>query len=192
MGAVTKDLRAKLERSEERVTRWLVHRSVAILRIGLGCIFLGFGLLKFFPGLSPAEALVKETLDVLTFGLVPAGVGVVLLAALECAIGLGLITGRYPRLTLVLLGFQMIGAMSPLFLFPGGPFRRTFPRAHAGRPVRHQGRGADSSRPRDRRYRARRPPGLRARPPIRGLLEVRCGTHRKPSAFAPATGLIPG
>ena len=125
-GAVTKDLRAKLERSEKRVTRWLVQRSVAILRVGLGCIFLGFGLLKFFPGLSPAEALVKETLDVLTFGLIPASLGIVLLAALECAIGLGLITGRYPRLTLGLLGFQMIGAMSPLLLFPGelfsGPF----------------------------------------------------------------------
>ncbi len=126
MGTVTKDLRAKLERSEERVTRWLVHRSIAILRIGLGCVFLGFGLLKFFPGLSPAEALVKETLDVLTLGVVPASVGIVLVAITECLIGLGLITNRFSRLTLALLGFQMIGAMSPLLLFSGelfgGPF----------------------------------------------------------------------
>jgi putative oxidoreductase len=123
---LVESLRRKLEALEARVVPWLACYSVTILRVGLGSIFLGFGLLKFFPGFSPAEGLVMHTLGVLSFGLVPVRVGVVLVAALECAIGLGLITGRFLRPSLALLGFQMIGAMSPLVLFPGelfsGPF----------------------------------------------------------------------
>lgn len=111
---------------EERITHWLVCRSTTILRISLAAVFLGFGVLKFFPGVSSAEELVMKTLDALTFGMLPAREGVVLVAALECTIGLGLLTKRFLRLALVLLGFQMIGAMSPLVLFPGelfgGPF----------------------------------------------------------------------
>jgi uncharacterized membrane protein YkgB len=118
----SESLRTKLNTLEAATTRWLARWSVTILRVGLGVIFLGFGLLKFFPGMSPAEGLVVQTLDVLTFGMVPARVGVVLVAALECLIGLGLITGRVLPLALMLLGFQMIGAMSPLFLFPGDLF----------------------------------------------------------------------
>lgn len=115
-------LRAKLETSEAATTRWLARWSITILRVSLGGVFLGFGLLKFFPGVSPAEGLVAKTLGVLAFGIIPAHAGVVLVAALECAIGLGLITGRFLRLALVLLGLQMIGAMSTLLLFPGELF----------------------------------------------------------------------
>lgn len=83
-------------------------------------------MLKFVPGLSPAQDLATRTTDILSFGLVPAGLSIVVIAALECTIGLGLISGRRMRLVLALLGFQMIGAMSPLSLFPGelfgGPF----------------------------------------------------------------------
>lgn len=39
-----------------QATGWLGRYSVDILRVSLGLIFLGFGLLKFFPGASPAEA----------------------------------------------------------------------------------------------------------------------------------------
>ena len=93
-----------------------------MLRVSLGTIFVGFGVLKFFPGVSPAEELVTRTTDILSLGLLPAGAGIVMVAALECAIGLGLISGRFLRLTLLLLGFQMVGAMSPLLLFAGDLF----------------------------------------------------------------------
>ena len=116
----------KLHRAETRFTTWLVAHSLWVLRVSLGAIFLFFGVLKFVPGLSPAQDLATRTTDVLSFGLVPAGLSIVLIAALECTIGLGLISGRRMRLVLALLGFQMIGAMSPLFLFTGelfgGPF----------------------------------------------------------------------
>ena len=36
--------------------------SLPILRFGLGVIFVWFGALKLFPGLSPAEDLVRNTI----------------------------------------------------------------------------------------------------------------------------------
>ena len=78
--------------------------------------------MKFFPNLSPAQTLAVQTIDVFTFGLMPGAVSLVLLATLECAIGLGLISGRLMRPTLLLLAFQMVGAASPLLLFPGEVF----------------------------------------------------------------------
>lgn len=68
------------------------------------------------------EGLVADTVGVLTFGAIPAGAGVVLVAVLECAIGLGLISGKFMRLTLALLAFQMVGAVSPLLFFSGELF----------------------------------------------------------------------
>ncbi len=84
--------------------------------------------MKFLPSLSPAQTLAVQTIDVLTFGLVPGAVSLVLLATLECAIGLCLISGRFMRPTLLLLAFQMVGAASPLLLFPGEVFN-AFPYA---------------------------------------------------------------
>jgi hypothetical protein len=73
------NLRSKLHRAETGFTRWLVAHSLAVLRVSLGGVFLGFGLLKFFPGLSPAQELATHATDLLSFGLLPAGVSIVLL-----------------------------------------------------------------------------------------------------------------
>jgi len=100
----------------------LVRHSVMALRISVGAVFLGFGLLKYFPGVSPAENLAKTTADLLTFGLVPGGVNIVIIATLECFIGLCLITGRGMRLAIWLLAFEFVGILSPLFLLPGRLF----------------------------------------------------------------------
>jgi uncharacterized membrane protein YphA (DoxX/SURF4 family) len=115
-------LPANLDPVDRRLTSWMARYGVVTLRVALGVIFLWFGVLKFFPGLSPAQTLAAKTIDLLTFGLVPAGASLVLLATLECAIGLGLISGKLMRLTLLLLLFQMVGAVSPLALFPGEVF----------------------------------------------------------------------
>ncbi len=110
------------DRVDVRLHRWLVRHSVALLRIALGGIFLGFGVLKFFPGLSPAAPLAEHTFGVLTFGLVSAAVARVLIAILECAIGLSFITGKGLRVGVWLLGVQLLGALSPLLLFRGEMF----------------------------------------------------------------------
>jgi uncharacterized membrane protein YphA (DoxX/SURF4 family) len=106
----------------------MARYGIAALRVTLGVVFLWFGALKFFPGLSPAQTLAVETIDALTLGLVPADAGLALLATLECAIGVGLISGKFMRLTLLILAFQMFGAASPLLLFPGELFTQ-FPYA---------------------------------------------------------------
>jgi uncharacterized membrane protein YphA (DoxX/SURF4 family) len=117
-----KGLPAFLDPIDLRVTRWMARHGVVLLRVALGVVFVWFGLLKFFPGLSPAQALATDTMNVLTLGLIPEGASIVLLASLEVAIGVGLISGRFMRLTLLLLAFQMLGAASPLVIFPGEAF----------------------------------------------------------------------
>jgi uncharacterized membrane protein YkgB len=105
-------------RIETRVLDWLGRHSLTWLRMSLGLVFLAFGVLKFVPGLSPAEDLVERTVEALTFGLVPGAVGLALVAAMETAIGFSLVTGWYLRAGLVLLGMAMVGILSPVVLFP--------------------------------------------------------------------------
>jgi uncharacterized membrane protein YkgB len=109
-----------------RLTRWTARHGITLLRVSIGVVFFWFGVLKFFPGMSPAQELATRTISALTFGLVPGAVSVPLLAALETVIGLGLLSGRYLRATILLLLLQMAGTVTPLFLFPGETFT-TFP-----------------------------------------------------------------
>ena len=108
-----------------RIATVLGRHSVDILRISLGLVFLGFGILKFFPGASPAEALVMRTLDTLTLGVVDGRNAVLLTALMECFIGLTLVTGKFLRTGLLVLGFSLVGIMSPLVLFFGDLFPGT-------------------------------------------------------------------
>jgi uncharacterized membrane protein YphA (DoxX/SURF4 family) len=107
---------------DARITATLARLGVPVLRIGLGIVFLWFGVLKFFPGLSPAQDLAARTIEQLSFGIVTAQVALPILAAWETLIGLGLLTGRFLRATLLLLAVQMLGTITPLFLFPGEAF----------------------------------------------------------------------
>jgi len=100
----------------------MAANGVLALRLALGIVFLWFGALKLVPGLSPAETLAGRTIETLTFGVVPATVAVPVLAIWECLIGLGLLSGRYLRATLLLLFVQMLGTVTPLFLFPAETF----------------------------------------------------------------------
>lgn len=101
------------------IADWAARHGVALLRMSIGLIFLMFGIPKFFPGASPVEGLVTRTVDVLSFGLVPGTLGMVLVATLETFIGLTLITGRFLGLGLLALGGAMIGFFAPLVLFAG-------------------------------------------------------------------------
>ena len=125
-GTTSMVLRANLRRIEAPLLGWLSRHSIDLLRISLGLVFLGFGVLKFFPGASPAENLAERTMEALTLGLVPGGVGLFAVAALETAIGLSLTTGRYQRIGLALLGMAMVGVLSPVVLFYGDLFPEPF------------------------------------------------------------------
>ena len=111
-----------MDRLDLIIVQWLARYSLLLLRIGMGIVFLWFGALKFFPGLSPATDLAVRTIDVLTFGVIPGNISLIILATLETAIGAGFLTGKYMRLALALLVFQMAGTLAPLALFPGEAF----------------------------------------------------------------------
>ncbi len=96
----------------------MADNGLRLLRWSLGVVFVWFGALKFFPGLSAADQLALATIDRLTLGLIPPDTARLLLALLEVTIGVGLLTNRFIRLTLLLLFGQMAGTVTPLILFP--------------------------------------------------------------------------
>jgi uncharacterized membrane protein YkgB len=96
----------------------MAQNGIHLLRLSLGVIFVWFGVLKFFPGLSPAQSLAGETIEALSFGMLSSSQAVFILAIWESLIGLGLLTGFFLRGTLFLLWLQMLGTMTPLILFP--------------------------------------------------------------------------
>jgi uncharacterized membrane protein YphA (DoxX/SURF4 family) len=116
----------RFERTDRRITSWMADHGLTLLRIALGVVFFWFGVLKFFPGASPAEELAGQTIERLTLGAVPAATALPILAVWEVAIGIGLFIGRGMRITLLLLFVQMLGTITPLFLFPTETFT-TFP-----------------------------------------------------------------
>lgn len=116
------------DRLDRRITRWMADNGITLLRVSLGIVFLWFGVLKFVPGLSPADELATRTIATLSFGLVQPDVSRPALALWESLIGLGLITGRFMRATILILFLQMIGTVTPLVLFPSETWTR-FPYA---------------------------------------------------------------
>ena len=111
-----------LEKLDRFVAEFLSKYGLLALRVSLGINFLWFGLLKFFPNLSPAEELAGNTLSILSLGLFQPVHSLPTLALCETAIGIGLIFGRPLRLVLTLLFCHMIGTMTPLFICPAEMF----------------------------------------------------------------------
>ncbi len=101
------------DKLDRKITEWMGKYGLLILRVCLGIIFLWFGVLKFYKGLSPAEDLVRNTVYFMDPDLF-----IPFLALWESLIGLGLITGKYMRLTLLLLFLQMPGTALPLIILP--------------------------------------------------------------------------
>lgn len=100
------------------VHRWVAQNNIALLRISMGAVIFGFGFLKYFWGVSPAQGLVLETNALLTFGLIPAEVAMFLFATAECTIGASLIVGRGLGVIRYLLVVWSLGILSPLVLIP--------------------------------------------------------------------------
>lgn len=106
----------------------MATHGITLTRIALGVVFLWFGAIKFVPGWSPAEELAGRTIERITLGAVTPEMGLPILAAWESLIGIGLLAGRFLRVTLLLLFAQMPGTLLPLVLFPAETFT-AFPHA---------------------------------------------------------------
>ena len=111
--------------TESRIVAWKARNGINILRICLGIIFIWFGMLKFFPGMSSAEEIAGRTILKLTFGAIKPSISMPILAIWECVIGIGLITKAWLRLTLILLYMQMAGTFLPLVFFPHETFHHS-------------------------------------------------------------------
>ena len=96
----------------------MADHGLLLLRLALGVVFLWFGALKLFPGLSPAASLAGRTIEMITFGVIPAATAIPLLGVWESLIGLGLLSALWMRATLFILFVQMLGTLLPLVLFP--------------------------------------------------------------------------
>jgi len=110
------------KKTDYLITGWMSRNGSLLVRISIGIVFLWFGILKFFPGLSPAQELAINTINLLTFGFLPEICIIKGLAFWEVIIGVGLISGKFMRITLLLLFIQMTGTFSPIFLFPDKVF----------------------------------------------------------------------
>ncbi len=108
-------LNSRLDHLDRAATRLMARYSLRLLSISMGLVFVWFGALKLV-GMSPAEPLIRDTLDFLPGTLVSPLI--LLLAIWEVAIGIGFLSGKAKRVVLIMLLLQMAGAMSPLILAP--------------------------------------------------------------------------
>ena len=100
-----------------KLNTWFTQNAVALLRISIGIIYVWFGALKYFPNLSPADQLAKDTIHLVTFGLLPSHVAIILLAIWETALGFVLIIGVWKRAVFYFLILHMLLTFVPLFFF---------------------------------------------------------------------------
>ncbi len=87
------------------------------LLLSIGIVYLWFGLLKFFPSLSPAEVLAKNTIEKLTMGFIPLDLAYQLLAIWETAIGVMLILNIYRRYVIPFALLHILLTFTPMIFF---------------------------------------------------------------------------
>ncbi|MDD2278575.1 MAG: hypothetical protein PHD06_05680 [Bacteroidales bacterium] len=112
----------KIKHIEAKASIWMHKHGLLLLRISIGIVFFWFGILKFFPGLSPAQDLAIRTISLLTLNLISGKTIIIGLASWEVLIGIGFLTGKYMKPILVLLFVQMAGTFAPAFFFPNEVF----------------------------------------------------------------------
>ena len=86
--------------------------------MSIGLVYLWFGSLKFFSGVSPAEKLAQDTIDQLTFGLLLPEISIILLAIWETLIGVLLLFSIWYRLALNIAVVHILFTFSPFLFFP--------------------------------------------------------------------------
>jgi len=104
---------------KELVAR-IIHRKTKInlISVSIGIVYLWFGMLKFFVGVSPAEDLAKATIEQLTFGILTPEISIILLAIWETLIGLLLIGHLFVKFALKLALIHIILTFLPFLFFP--------------------------------------------------------------------------
>ncbi|MBT8320707.1 MAG: doxx family protein [Eudoraea sp.] len=94
------------------------HRKIEIIPIAIGLVYIWFGALKFFPGLSPAENLAIGTIHELTFHVFSDQLALILLAIWEVSIGIFLLTNLFKKPALYLALLHILLTFTPFVFFP--------------------------------------------------------------------------
>jgi uncharacterized membrane protein YkgB len=102
---------------DERVIRLLSRYGILFLRVSLGLTFIWFGALKVFD-VSPVAELVAGTVY-----WVPSALFVPFLGMWEILVGIGLLSGRFLRVTLLFFLMQMAGTFLVLLVKPEVAFQ---------------------------------------------------------------------
>lgn len=111
-------MKSFLEHWEIKLIKWLEFRGWSILRVSIGIIYLIFGLLKFFPQYSPAEDLAGQTINIITLGVIPPEIALMLLAVIETGIGLCFIFYYKFRVIIWITLWHMMCTFIPLIALP--------------------------------------------------------------------------
>lgn len=91
---------------------------IPVIPVSIGLVYLWFGSLKFFTGLSPAEKLAQDTIDQLTYGVFEPEVSILLLAIWECLIGVLLIFKKWYGFALKIALVHIVLTFLPFLFFP--------------------------------------------------------------------------
>jgi uncharacterized membrane protein YkgB len=105
---------------DSRIAAFMDRWGVVALQVSLAVIFVWFGILKPF-GLSPAESLVKQTVQWMPF--LSADMWVAVIGWWEVAIGTTFLFQKTVRLAIALLALQMVGTCLPLVILPHVTFQ---------------------------------------------------------------------
>lgn len=99
-----------------------MNLKLRLLSISIGIIYLLFGVLKFFPELSPAETIGINTVQMLTFFQFTPKMAIFSLASFEISIGLLLLCYKCRKIAITLAITHLVLTFTPFIFFPGEVF----------------------------------------------------------------------
>lgn len=98
------------------------RKSMNAIRLSIGLVYLIFGVLKFFPSMSPAEALAETTISALTGYMISGRTALTLLAIIEVSIGLAFVFRIYFKTVIIVALAHMVCTFMPFFVDPASTF----------------------------------------------------------------------
>ena len=101
-----------MDQYEQSFVAFLRRWSLPLLRVSLGIVYVWFGAMKII-GTSPVVGLIQNL-----HPAYPEPMFCLLLGVWEVVVGLGFLSGKFLRITLVLMWAQMAGIMVGLFTNP--------------------------------------------------------------------------
>jgi len=88
------------------------------MRISIGVVYVWFGMLKFFPALSPAELLAERAIEMAFFNLVEGHVYILFLAGWEVMLGVAFLLNYKLKLMIPVMFGHMLCTIMPAFTAP--------------------------------------------------------------------------